>query len=78
MKRKQWTEESMLSAMNIAQSLRKYNEEVHVQGETLTAHQTFCVKVVKTFLLAGVPLSKSGHFHELLEETGYRLTDRRH
>ena len=33
---------------------------------------------MKTFLQAGIPLSKVGHFRELLEEIGYRLTDRRH
>ena len=59
----------------IAQSLRKYNEEVHSRGETLPEQlQVFRVKVVKTFLEAGVPLSKIGHFRELLEETGFRLT----
>ena len=47
----------------IAQSLRKYNEEVHSRGETLPEQQqVFRVKVVKTFLEAGVPLSKIGHF----------------
>ena len=64
---------------DIAQSLRKYNDEIHARGETLPEHQqVFRVKVVKTFLLAGVPLSKAVDFCELLEETGYRLTDRRH
>ncbi len=64
---------------DIAESLRKYNEEVHARGETLPEQQqVFRVKVVKTFLQAGVPLSKVGHFRELLEETGHRLTDRRH
>jgi len=64
---------------DIAQSLQKYNEEVHGRGETLPEpQQVFRVKVVKTFLQAGIPLSKAGHFRELLEETGYRLTDRRH
>ena len=36
------------------------------------------MKVVMFFLHAGVPVSKIDCFHELLEETGYRLTDRRH
>ena len=64
---------------DIAQSLRKYNEEVHLRGETVPEQQqVFRVKVVKAFLAAGVPLSKVGHFRELLEETGFRLTDKRH
>ena len=35
------------------------------------------MKVVKTFLQAGVPLGKVDQFHALFEETGYRLTDKR-
>ena len=38
----------------------------------------FCVKVVKAFLAVGAPLSKVGHFRELLEETGFHLTDKRY
>ena len=64
---------------DITQSLRKYNDEIHARGETLPEYQlVFRVKVVKTFLLTGVLLSKAVDFCELLEETGYRLTDRRH
>ena len=33
---------------------------------------------MRTFLLDGVPLNKLGIFRKLLEEHGYRLTDRRH
>ena len=72
-------EQQKVKDKDIAESLRKYNEEVHARGETLPEQQqVFRVKVVKTFLQAGVPLSKVGHFRELLEETGHRLTDRRH
>ena len=35
------------------------------------------MKVVKTFLQAGVPLGKVDQFRALFEETGYRLTDKR-
>lgn len=64
---------------DIAQSLRKYNEEVHSRGETLPEQQqVFRVKAVKTFLEGNVPLSEVGHFRKLLEETGLRLTDRRY
>ena len=39
--------------------------------------QVFHVKVVKTFLQAGVPLGKIDHFHGLFEETGHLLIDKR-
>ena len=60
---------------DLAKHLEKYNKEHHPRGETLPESQQ--IKVVKTFLLAGVPLSKLDVFRNLLEETGYRLTDRR-
>ena len=64
--------------LDIAQSLMKYNKEVHGQGETLPEQQqVFRVKVVKSFLQAVVPLCKVDHFRALFEETGYRLTDKR-
>ena len=72
-------EQQKAKDQDIAQSLRKYNEDVHLRGETVPEQQqVFRVKVLKTFLAAGVRLSKVGHFRELLEETGFRLTDRRH
>ena len=59
-------------------SLKKYNEQVHAQGETLPEQQqVFRVKVVKIFLQAGVPLGKVNQFRALFEETGYCLTDKR-
>ena len=36
------------------------------------------VKVLKCFLRAAVPLTKLDYFRELLEESAYRLSDRRH
>ena len=54
-------------------------EDEHLKGETLpTDQRVFRVKVVHTFLCAGVPLNKLNLFRELLEEGGYRLTDRCH
>ena len=38
----------------------------------------FRVKVVKTFLCAGVPISEVNVFRELFEETGFQLTDMRY
>ena len=40
-------------------------------------HKLWRVKVVTTFMRAGVPLAKVDHFRELLEERGYRLSNRR-
>ena len=65
-------EQKKVKDQDIAQSLRKYNDEIHARGETLQEYQQiFRVKVVKTFLLASVSLSKAVDFRELLEETGY-------
>ena len=62
---------------DIAQALERYNSERHPRGETLPeSQQVFRVKVVRTFLAAGVPLSKLCIFRELLEENGFRLSDR--
>ena len=52
---------------------------MHPKGETLPpSQQVFRVKVMKTFLRAGVPLNKISSFRNLLEENGYRLCDRRY
>ncbi len=40
-------------------------------------HKVYRVKVVSTFLRAGVPLAKIEVFRDLLEENAYRLSDRR-
>ena len=63
---------------DLADTLQRYNNEVHLRGETLPlTQQVFRVKVLKAFLQAGIPLNKIGPLRELLEETGYRLCDRR-
>jgi len=63
---------------DLAESLRSYNEEVHLRGETLPQdQQVYRVKVLKAFLRAGIPLNKITPLRELLEESGYRLCDRR-
>ena len=64
---------------DIAQSLVVHNAEVHQIGESLPLpQQVYRVKVVTSFLRAGVPLNKLECFRELLEEGAYRLSDRRH
>ena len=61
---------------DIASSLKKYNEQVHPRGETLPEQQqVYRVKVVSTFLKAGVPLSKISKFRDLFEENAARLTN---
>ena len=63
---------------DIATALRAHNAKEHLVGEHLPeAQQVFRVKVVSAFLRAAVPLSKLQFFKELLEEGGFRLTDRR-
>ena len=63
---------------DIAESLTKYNKEIHPRGETLPQEQeVYRVKVVSAFLMAGVPLNKIDCFRDLLEENALRLTDRR-
>ena len=62
---------------NIAELLGNYDKATHPVGEGLSEEvRVYCVKVVTTFLKAGVPLSKLlDTFRELLEENAYRLSD---
>ena len=63
---------------NISEAFKSYEQEVHPSGKTLSeVHKLWHVKVVTTFMKAGVPLAKVNHFRELLEENAYSLTDRR-
>ena len=63
---------------DIVKALGAYEEEVHPVGETLpTDQRLFCIKVVSTFLKAGVPLKKMDVFRDILEEGGYRLAGKR-
>ena len=67
------------SEQDTVKELAVYNENTHMVGETIAGNnmQVFRVKVLSTFLCAGVPLNKLELFRELFEENGYRLTDRR-
>ena len=63
---------------DISEAMKKYGEETHPVGETLSTEQrVYRVKVVSTFLRAGVPMSKIDSFRELLEENSYRLAGRK-
>lgn len=58
--------------------LVQHNSETHQRGETLPQEQqVYRVKVVTSFLKAGVLLNKIDSFRDILEENAYRLTDRR-
>ena len=59
---------------DIVEALKDYSKQSHPAGETLPEPQrVFRVKVMMSFLRAGVPLSKLQHFCEVLEEHAYKL-----
>ena len=50
---------------------------MHPKGESVPVEQrVYRVKVLKTFMRAGVPISKLEYFRDLLEENALRLTER--
>ena len=64
--------------IDIAQAFDAYNQKEHLAGETLSNDlQVYRIKVVRTFLKAGVPLNKVDLFRDILEEHGLRLAERR-
>ena len=65
--------------VDIAVAMKQYDDATHRKGETLPEEQrVYRVRVMKSFLRAGVPLAKLKYFRELLEEGAYRLTDTQH
>ena len=70
--------QSQARECDVARALKSYEQEIHPSGEGLSeAHKLYRIKVLTTFLKAGVPLAKIEHFRELLETNAYRLCDRR-
>ena len=64
---------------NILSALKKYDVRVNPVGQSLSDEQRlYRVKVVRTLLRAGIPLSKLDTLRDLLEESATRLTDTRH
>ena len=64
---------------DIAKSLEEYNNQFNPEGESLSvAYRVYRVKVVRSFMKAGVPLNKIDCFRELLEEEAFSLTSSRH
>ena len=63
--------------LEIAEALKTQDSAICPKGESLPDNQRiYRVKVVRTFLSAGVTLNKIPSFRELLEENGFRLMDR--
>ena len=61
---------------DIVKALQKYDKRVNPVGQTLPQEQRlYRIKVVMTFLKAGIPLNKLDIFRDLLEEKATRLTD---
>ena len=64
--------------MDIVQALQKYDTDFHPSGETLPEGiRVYRVKVLRTFLKAGVPINKIDNFRDLLEENAFRLAGRK-
>ena len=76
MKGKERLEATEKRQLDIAQSLKKYDSQVHPTGETLP--DSTRVYIVTALLKAGVPLSKLDSFRDLLEENAYALSDSSH
>ena len=63
----------------LTSSLKTYDQHVHPKGESLPVEQrVYRVKVIKTFMRAGVPISKLEYFRDLPKENALRLTERSH
>ena len=64
--------------MDIVEALQKYDTNTHPSGETLPdGVRVYRVKVLSTFLKAGVPINKIDEFRDLLEEYAFRLAGRK-
>ena len=64
---------------NIAELLKNYDKGCHPKGETLpNSVRVYRVTVVKSFLKAGIPLSKVDCMRDLLEEHAFSLSGRQH
>ncbi len=60
---------------DIIQALETFDRECHPEGERLpTSVRLYRIKVVRTMLRAGVPLSKVDLFRDFLEEHAFALT----
>jgi len=61
---------------DLARSLKEYDAKHHPSGETLPeSTRLYRIKVLETFLNAGVTLQKIDAFRDVLETHGYSLSD---
>ena len=64
---------------DIGEMLKDYDKDCHPVGENLSNPiRVYRVKVISTFMKAGVPLHKVDCFRNLLEETGFSLAGSQH
>ena len=64
---------------SIAELLKQYDKEHHPKGESLPENvRVYRIIVVKSFLKAGIPLSKVDCMRDLLEEHAFSLSGRQH
>ena len=67
------------SELSIAKALKCFDSRTHAVGEFLPdSTRVFRVKVVRSFLKAGIPLMKLDSLRELFEENGYSLSSSTH
>ncbi len=64
---------------SITVSLKKYDSSGRHESDTIgDAHRVYRIKVLMSFMRAGVPFSKLKYFRDILEENSMRLTDPSH
>ena len=64
--------------MDIVEALQKYDTNAHPSGETLPeAVRVYRVKVLRTFIKAGIPINKIDDFRDLLEDYAFHLAGRK-
>ena len=57
-------------------SLKQYDSSGRHESDTVCdAHRVYRIKVLMSFMRAGVPISKLKYFRDILEENSMRLTD---
>jgi len=61
--------------MDIAKTLKFYDQQNHLVGETLSdSVRVYRISVLTAMLKSNVPISKIDYFRELLEENALALT----
>ena len=71
---KEGLREKRVKDTDIAKCLKQYDEEQHPRGECLPENpKIYRIKVVSSFLKAGVLLTKIDSFRDVFEDHEYRL-----